>query len=372
MSIANLRKVQQALLPGMALVATMAGASPATDKVLANVQLPPGFHMEVYADNVPNARSMTLGAKGTLFVGSRTANVVHAISPAGSGGKPQVRVIARGLKSPNGVAFHNGALYVAEINRVFRLDGIEDRLDTPPAITPIATLPDKEHHGWRYMAFGPDNKLYVAIGAPCNVCNEPDFATIIRMNADGTGRETFAKGIRNSVGFTWHPQTRELWFTDNGRDMLGDDVPPDELNRAAKAGQDFGFPYCFGGDIKDPEFGNLGACAASTAPVQKLGAHVAALGLKFYTGAAFPAAYRGQIFIPEHGSWNRTQKSGYRLAVVTLQGDRAVNYQPFATGFHRGNEVFGRPVDLLVMADGSLLVSDDLAGAVYRISYHAN
>lgn len=347
-------------------------ASPATDKVLENVRLPTGFEIEVYADNVPGARSMALGPQGTLFVGTRMRKgKVYAVrGTPGSGRKPSVQVIAEDLNMPNGVAFRDGALYVAEIHRILRYDDIEPQLPKVPKPTIVRDdLPKDGHHGWRYIAFGPDGKLYLPIGAPCNVCNQPGYAVITRMNPDGSGQEVFARGVRNTVGFTWHPTTGELWFTDNGRDWLGDDRPPCELNVAPRPGLDFGFPYCHGRDIKDPEFGHLGECSKITPPAQLLGAHVAPLGVKFYTGQAFPDAYRNQIFIAEHGSWNRKEKSGYRITVVTLKGREAVRYEPFATGFHRGEEVFGRPVDLLVLEDGSMLVSDDHAGAIYRIRY---
>lgn len=362
---------------GAALASCMllpaAWASSATDAVLENVRLPMGFKIEVYADNLPEARSMALGSQGTLFVGTRSGKVYAVSGRPGSGQKPTTRVLAQRLNMPNGVAFRDGALYVAEVNRILRYDGIESALSSPPEPKVVRDdLPKDRHHGWKYIAFGPDGKLYVPIGAPCNVCSEPKYALIARMNPDGSDYEVFARGIRNSVGFTWHPQTRELWFTDNGRDWLGDDQPPCELNRAPRPGLDFGFPYCHGKDIKDPEFGKLGDCARSTPPAQALGAHVAPLGLKFYTGTAFPESYRGRIFIAEHGSWNRKQKNGYRITTVKLDGSKAVSYEPFATGFNRGNEVYGRPVDLLLLDDGSMLLSDDQAGAVYRISYALN
>lgn len=348
----------------------LAFASPATDKVLANIQTPPGFKLEVFADDVPGARSLAIGSQGTIFVGTRKDRVYAVSGKPGSGEKPVVRVIADNLNMPNGVAFRDGALYVAEINRILRFDGIENALDQPPAAKVVRDdLPKDRHHGWKYIAFGPDGKLYVPIGAPCNVCNEPNYAVITRMNADGTGHEVFARGIRNTVGFTWHPTTGHLWFTDNGRDYLGDDVPPCELNVAPRAGLDFGFPYCHGGHIKDPEFGRLGECSKSVPPVQQLGAHVAPLGVKFYTGSQFPDVYRNQVFIAEHGSWNRSQKSGYRITRVKLEGDRAIAYEPFVVGFKRGEEVLGRPVDLLVLDDGSMLISDDQAGAIYRLTY---
>lgn len=363
----------RAMLVGLALAgtgSTGAQAGSATDKVLENVSLPPGFKLEVFTDQVPAARSMALGAQGTVFVGTRRGHV-YAVSgdPAGAQ-PPTVRVLARRLNMPNGVAFWDGALYVAEVNRILRYEDIEASLDRPPAPQVVRDdLPRDRHHGWRYIAFGPDGRLYVPIGAPCNVCNEPGYAVITRMNPDGSHHEVFARGVRNTVGFTWHPQTKELWFTDNGRDWMGDDRPPCELNVAPRAGMHFGFPFCHGRDIKDPEFGHLGDCSRATPPVQELDAHVAPLGVKFYTGDLFPAPYRGRVFIAEHGSWNRSKKSGYRITTVTLDGNRAVAYEPFATGFHRGNEVFGRPVDLLMLPDGSMLVSDDTAGAIYRISF---
>jgi glucose/arabinose dehydrogenase len=363
-----------AILPAISvLVAAAALASPATDKVVENVRLPTGFKLEVYADNVAGARSMALGTGGTLFVGTRTGSLFAIGGNPGGSGKPKVRVLSDKLNLPNGVAFRDGALYVAEVNRILRYDAIESTLDNPPQPRVVRDdLPRDRHHGWRYIAFGPDGKLYVPIGAPCNVCNEPKYGVITRMNPDGSDHEVFARGIRNTVGFTWHPLTKELWFTDNGRDFLGDNQPPCELNRAPRPGLDFGFPYCHGKDIKDPEFGSLGDCSRMTPPVQPLGAHVAPLAVKFYTGTAFPESYRNQVFIAEHGSWNRSEKSGYRITLVKLDGEKAVSYQPFASGFNRGNEVYGRPVDLLVLNDGSMLVSDDTAGAIYRISYLVN
>ena len=355
------------------LVATgSAHSSPKTNEVLENVRVPTGFKFEVYTDAVPGARSMALGQRGTLFVGTRNNGAVYAVSGTpGSGKAPTVKTLANGLNVPNGVAFRDGALYVAEVGRILRYDAIESSLDAVPAPKVVSEdLPKDRHHGWKYIAFGPDGKLYVPIGAPCNVCDQPKYAAITRMNADGSGHEVYARGIRNSVGFTWHPTTKELWFTDNGRDFLGEDVPPCELNHAPRAGLDFGFPYCHGRDISDPEFGKLGDCSKITPPVQLLGAHVAPLAVKFYTGTAFPAAYRNQLFIAEHGSWNRKERSGYRIVTVKLEGNKAVAYEPFATGFNRGNEnPFGRPVDLLMLDDGSMLVSDDTADAIYRISY---
>jgi glucose/arabinose dehydrogenase len=335
---------------------------------LDEIKLPPGFRISIYAEGMERSRSIALGERGTLFVGTTSSNV-YAI-PAG-GGRPMV--IARGLDAPHGVAVRGGALYVAEVGRLLRYDGIEERLQNPPQPTVVADdLPRERHHGVKTIRFGPDGLLYINIGAPCNVC-EPkrEFNTISRFDVSrpGATREVFAKGVRNSVGFDWDPRTKEFWFTDNGRDMLGNDVPPDELNHAPKAGMDFGFPYCHGGDVADPEFGSKHACREFTPPAQKLGAHVASLGMRFYTGTKFPDKYRGAIFIAEHGSWNRQPKSGYRITVVKLKDGRAATYEPFAQGWLQGDDSSGRPVDVIVAPDGALLVSDDKAGVVYKIDY---
>jgi len=283
-----------------------------------------------------------------------------------------VSPIASGLQLPVGVAYKDGSLYVSAVSRILRYDDIEQHLDqvqTPVVV--IDKLPSDTHHGWKFIAFGPDGKLYVPVGAPCNIC-APDvqrYANILRMNPDGSGREVFARGVRNSVGFDWQPDSKTLWFTENGRDMLGDDLPPDELNHAPRAGMDFGYPHCHGGDLPDPEFGSQRRCDEFIAPAQKLGAHVAALGMRFYSGTMFPSAYRGQIFIAEHGSWNRSKKNGYRISLVRVQGSKAVAYETFASGWLQGESAWGRPADVLVLPDGSLLVSDDHAGAIYRIAY---
>ncbi len=351
---------------------------------LEQIKLPPGFKIALYAEGLPNARQMALGDKGTLFVGSRTARRVYAVVDKDADGKAdQVHTIATGLASPSGIAFRDGALYVAEISRVTRYDAIESHLESPPAPVVINDkLPTETHHGWKYLGFGPDGMLYVPIGAPCNVCERPDderFATITRMKADGTGQEIFARGIRNTVGFDWHPQTGELWLAENGRDNIADDVPPDELLRAPKPGLHFGFPYCHGGDTPDPELGAKRPCSEFEPPALKLGAHVAAIGMKFYTGRMFPAEYRNQILVAEHGSWNRSQPQGYRVMLIKLEGSKAVSYTPFAEGWLRGvrssrgsrtlGDAWGRPADVLVMPDGSLLIADDEAGVIYRVTY---
>ncbi|MBI3524053.1 MAG: sorbosone dehydrogenase family protein [Betaproteobacteria bacterium] len=343
------------------------------------IKLPPGFAIELWA-RVDNARQMTLGrhgsSGGTLFVGSMRAGKVHAVRYDENYRATQIIRIADGLQLPVGVAYRDGSLYVSAVSRILRYDDIERRLEHPPA--PVAVtdkLPTETHHGWKFIAFGPDGKLYVPVGAPCNIC-APDaerYANILRMDvskgADAGSVEVYARGVRNSVGFDWQPGSGELWFTDNGRDLLGDELPPDELNRAPRAGMNFGYPYCHGGDLPDPEFGAQHNCSEFVPPAQKLGPHVAALGMRFYTGSMFPAEYRQQIFIAEHGSWNRSKKIGYRVSLVKLPDGKAVAYQPFATGWLQGETAWGRPADVLVLPDGSLLVSDDHAGAIYRIVY---
>lgn len=343
---------------------------------LDKIQLPPGFRIDVYASGLKNPRSLTLGARGTVFVGTRQANDVYAVVDTdGDQRADRVHTIASGLNTPNGVAFRDGALYVAEINRVLRYDGIEASLEKPPAPVVVHdALPTDRHHGWKFIAFGPDGWLYVPVGAPCNVCDERArdrrYASIGRMRPDGTGYEVIAEGVRNTVGFDWHPDTKHLWFTDNGRDWMGDDQPGDELNVAPRTGLDFGFPYCHGGTIADPEFGAKKACADTIAPARVLGPHVAALGMRFYTGTMFPQEYRKQIFIAEHGSWNRSTPIGYRVMLVTLDASgKVTDYRPFAQGWLQGRQAWGRPADVLVMPDGALLVSDSRADVIYRISY---
>jgi glucose/arabinose dehydrogenase len=360
------------------------------DLPLNLIKLPPGFKIEVYASGVTNARELALGPKGTVFVGSRNKpdgdKVYALVDKNGDQKADQVLVIAKGLNQPNGVAVHNGSLYVGEISRITRFDDIESRLESPgEPIVVNAALPKDEHHGQKFIAFGPDGLLYVPVGAPCNICDkekdDPRYASILRMKPDGSGVEVFAHGVRNTVGFDWHPATREMWFTDNGRDNLGDDVPRDELNTAPKKGLHFGYPFCHQGDVSDPEFGKARPCGGFQAPARSLDAHVAAIGMRFYTGKMFPAEYRNQIIIAEHGSWNRSVPQGYRLSLVKLDGNKVASYTRFAEGWLRGMKpaaagggamigvVGGRPADVLVMPDGALLVSDDKAGVVYRISY---
>ena len=373
MSIRRMRFLLAAVFALCAGVAATPALAAPPD--LRDISLPAGFRIDVYARDVPNARQMALGDDGVLYVGSRGAGMVFAVIDAdGDFRADNVRIIARGLNLPTGVAYRDGNLYVAEVQRVLRYDDIGNHLDKPPQPVVVSDkLPADRHHGWKYIGFGPDGRLYVPVGAPCNVClKDPPYASILRMNADGSGIETVARGIRNSVGFAWHPVTGELWFTDNGRDMLGDDVPSCELNRVTAVGQHFGFPFMHGVNTPDPEFGKSRPAEPLVPPVAELGPHVAPLGMLFYTGTQFPAAYRNSILIAEHGSWNRSEKIGYRVVKVTLDAaGKVTSQEPFASGWLKGERVSGRPVDLEQLPDGSVLLSDDEAGVIYRISHPA-
>jgi len=346
--------------------------TPASEENLptAQLKLPPNFKVETWISGLMDARSLRLGDKGTVFVSNRNRDKVYAIVE--KGGKREAKVIASGLDRPNGLAFKNGTLYIAEGTKVSKLDKIEDNIDNPPKPVVIySDFPDHRSHGWKFMAIGPDNKLYINVGAPCNICIPPETnSQIRRINTDGSGSEAYVRGVRNSVGFDFHPVTKELYFTDNGRDWLSEELPNDELNRVTKMGQHFGYPYCHQGDIPDNEFGWGHSCSEFVPPVAKLGPHSASLGMRFYTGSMFPQKYRNGIFIARHGSWNKSNKIGGDIIHVTLNRDGSVkSWEPFMTGFLKDNGYIGRPVDVLVMKDGSLLGSDDYAGAIYRISY---
>jgi glucose/arabinose dehydrogenase len=364
----------QALRAGATLLLAATALPALAALPVERITLPPGFHIAILSDAVPSARAMALSPKGILYVGSLDGHV-YALEL--QNGRVTARhVIASGLETPAGVAWRDGALYVSAVSKILRFDAIDTHLNDPPKPAVVTdTLPTETHHGWKFIAFGPDGKLYVPQGAPCNVClkDRDRFGLIGRMDPDGSHYEVVARGIRNSVGFAWHPVTHELWFTDNGRDLMGDDVPDDKLNRAPRAGMDFGFPYCHGGDTPDPEFGKDHPCSAFTPPVVKLGAHVASLGMRFYNGSMFPAAYRDNIFIAEHGSWNRSKKVGYRVVrVITNPDGSNARQEVFAEGWLQpGEAVWGRPADVQPMPDGSLLISDDYAGAVYRVTYSA-
>ena len=343
----------------------------AADKLpIAKLKVPAGFNIEVYASGLNNAREMALGDKGTVFVGSRLVDKVYAI--VNKDGKREVKVLASGLYRPNGVAFHNGTLYIAELSQVSKIDNVEDHLDDPPKPTVIYDkLPKDEAHGWKFIAVGPDNKLYVPVGQPGNnVLHDDAHGQIRRMDLDGKNDEVYALGVRNSVGFDWNPENKQMYFTDNGRDWLSEDVPNDELNRITKKGEDFGAPYCYQGNIPDPEFGWGHSCSDYVAPVGLMGPHAAALGMRFYTGSQFPKSYKGAIIVARHGSWNRTNKFGGDVVAVHLDKDGKVkDIEPLVTGFLQDNKYVGRPDDVMVMKDGSILISDDWNGAIYRVSY---
>lgn len=362
-------------LVSLGIIGCSSNLSSALNPSLAQIQLPPGFKISIYADNLPGARSLVLSPNGTLFVSTRDVGSVYAVRDTDGDGETDKKwIIAEGLTMPNGVALKDGNLYVAEVSRVLRYDDVENHLGDPPAPVVVSTaFPTAHAHGWKFIAFGPDGKLYVPVGAPGNNVLEDDplYAAIWRMDADGGNLELFASGVRNTVGFAWDPATGDLWFTDNGRDGLGDDIPSDELNYAPVKGLHFGYPYLHSKEVVDPVYGKMTPPKAITLPKYELGAHVAALGMRFYTGSMFPAKYRGGIFIAEHGSWNRSKKVGYRVVFIKVEGDKAVSQEVFASGWLDSSQesVSGRPVDVLVMPDGALLVSDDKAGVVYRVEW---
>jgi glucose/arabinose dehydrogenase len=343
----------------------------AADKLpTAKLKLPPGFNIEVYASGIANTRSLRVGDKGTVFVGTRFGNKVTAIVK--KDGKTETKTIAEGLYRPNGLAYHNGTLYIAELSQISKIDNVETVLDNPPKPTVIyKDLPKDEAHGWKFIAVGPDNKLYLEVGQPGNnVLHDKDHGQIRRINLDGTGAEVVALGVRHSVGFDWNPVNKQLYFSDNGRDWMSEDVPQDELNRVTKAGEHFGAPYCYQGNMLDPEFGWGHSCREFTAPVALTGPHSAGLGLRFYTGDMFPKKYKHAIFLARHGSWNRTNKFGGDVVAIFLNKDGTVkSMEPFITGFLVDNKYIGRPVDMEIMKDGSMLLSDDWNGAIYRITY---
>jgi glucose/arabinose dehydrogenase len=365
--------------PGMADSKLAPHATPMTvtaaDKIdVKKLKVPAGFQVELWAHGMPGARMMARGDKGTIFVGTRVIGKVYAVTDKGS--SRESKVIAEGLQQPNGIAYTKGNLYVISIDKALRFDGIEDKLASPQPtdISEAMKLPPSTHHNWKFAAVGPDNKLYIAIGSPCNVCeiNTGMHGQIRRQNLDGSGLEIVARGVRNSVGFDWHPQTKELWFTDNGRDWAGDEGPQEELNRVAanNVGGFFGFPYCHANGIVDPDIKKPNACTGVTLPAALLGPHAAALGMRFYSGNMFPATYKNNAFIARRGSWNRTKKFGYDVVLAKINGGKAT-ITPFMTGFldPATDAFWGRPVDVLQMPDGALLVSDEQNGAIYRVSY---
>jgi len=353
--------------------ATSAVAMP-PEQVLSDLKLPDGFQISLFAWDVPNARTLALGDDGVVFVGTRQAGRVYALQDSNGDGVADKRFdIAKGLYMPNGVAYRNGDLFVAETHRIIRYRNIQQHLGQrlKPEVV-YDKLPHDRHHGWKYLRFGPDGKLYTAVGAPCNIClpKKPIYTALVRLNPDGSDFEILARGIRNSVGFDWQPDTKTLYFTDNGRDYLGDDEPADELNRWRKKGQHFGYPFCHGGDVLDPEFGQGKSCKDYVPPVWRFKAHMAPLGLRFYTGRQFPQRYKNQLFVAQHGSWNRSKAQGYRVAMVKFKGDKAISEQVFIDGWLTPDgQVLGRPTDILQMPDGSLLIADDTLGVIYRVNY---
>jgi glucose/arabinose dehydrogenase len=341
---------------------------------LDKLRLPPGFRVELWAHGMPGVRMMTRGDKGTIYAGTRIIGRVYEIKDNGK--ERTSRILAEKLVQPNGVAFKDGSLYVGSIDKMFRYDGIEDNPNVKPVdLSSAFKLPPLTHHNWKFLAFGPDKKLYVPIGAPCNICEPtPEYAQIRRYNPDGSGMEVVARGVRNSVGFDFHPKTGELWFTDNGRDWQAEDGPDDELNRLSKPGENFGFPYCHANGIADRDYPKADGCKGVTLPVTLLGPHTGSLGMRFYTGSMFPAEYRDAIFVARRGSWNRTKKNGYDVVIVRASADgKGAKMTPFLTGFldEKTNEFWGRPVDVLLMPDGALLVADEQNGAIYRVTYGA-
>lgn len=345
---------------------------------LDQIKLQPGFKIEVWAADVPNARSMAISDNGIVFVGNRQEKNVYALVDENGDGTADTKfILAEGLKMPNGVAYKDGDLYVAEVSRILRFKDIKNTLNNPSFEVVYDQYPTKTHHGWKFIAFGPDGMLYVPVGAPCNICesDEEIFASITRLDVTkpGSKPEIVAHGVRNTVGFDWHPETKEMWFTDNGRDMLGDDSPDCELNRVTKDGQHFGYPYWHAGTVKDPDFGSKGKeASAYIAPAAKLGAHVAPLGMRFYEGEMFPSSFQNQAIIAKHGSWNRSKKSGYEVVMAKIDAaGNVIGQEVFASGWldEASQEVWGRPVDVQELPDGSLLISDDMANCIYRVSY---
>ncbi|QPK63706.1 PQQ-dependent sugar dehydrogenase [Methylomonas sp. LL1] len=348
-------------------------AKPEHEAVLKQLHLPYGFKISIFADNLPNARQMALGERGVLFVGTREGNVYAVQDQDNDGFAEQHYTLARDLYLPNGVAYKSGALYVAEVNRIIRFDEIEAHLDNPPApVVVFDKLPSDKHHGWKYLRFGPDGKLYSAVGAPCNICNPEQqiYASLFRINPDGSGFQILAQGVRNSVGFDWEPHTHHLFFNENGRDYLGEDVPPDELNQWTGDNEHYGFPYCHAGTIPDPDHAGDKKCGQFKGPVWRYKAHIAPLGMRFYTGSQFPEHYYKQLFVAQHGSWNRSAPQGYQVALIKFSAGHPFSEQPFVSGWLTpAGEVLGRPVDILQLPNGSLLISDDKLGVIYKVEY---
>ena len=365
---------KKALFPLLLLNSNLLVAATGSLDVLTQLHLPAGLTLSVYADNVPNVRSLALGDNGIVFAGSGKEGNVYALQDSNQDGVADKRyIVADNLTMPNGVAYKDNTLYVTEISRIIRFDRINQQLaNHPKPVVVYDKLPSDKHHGWKYLRFGADNKLYTAVGAPCNICKSEQaiYTSLVRLNPDGSNFEILAHGIRNTVGFDWQPGTNSLFFNDNGRDHLGDDVPPDELNQWSDKGEDFGYPYCHGSDIPDPELAAGRKCAEFKPPVWQYKAHTAPLGLRFYSGRQFPADYQNQLFVAQHGSWNRTEPQGYKVVLIKFREGKPIAEQDFITGWLQADgNVLGRPVDILGLADGSLLISDDKRGVIYKVSY---
>jgi len=354
------------------LLSVFASNCVAQEADLSSLRLPDGFSVSIYAE-VENPRQLALGANNTVFVGSLRGRVYAITNPDGDANSNGITAVAERLNTPNGVAYHDGDLYIGEIGRISKIEGIDNKLSSPQATTTVNdSLPTRRHHGFKFLHVGPEEKNYLPVGAPCNVCEEDEiYGTILNMNLDGSDLQIIANGVRNSVGFDFHPESGELWFTDNGRDMMGDDIPACEINRISEFGQHFGFPYIHQGDLPDPRFGSGHDPDDYTAPVLKLGAHVAPLGLAFYRGNSFPNGFNNTVFWAEHGSWNRSEKDGYRVMMGQINADNTAitTHTPFVEGWLQGQRNWGRPVDILNMPDGSVLISDDMANVIYRVAY---
>ncbi len=352
-------------------------AASAPQAVIQQLHAPKGFKITLFAEDVPNARTMALGDQGIIYVGTRHEGSVYALQDTNQDGVSDKRyLIGKNLKMPNGVAYKDGALYVAEINRINRFDNITSQLESPPQPTVIYdNLPKNAEHGWKVLRFGPDEKLYTAVGVPCNICKpeRPLFGSLVRLNPDGSNFEILAQGIRNTVGFDWQPGSGQLFFTENGRDYLGDDLPPDELNQWSAKDQHFGYPYCHAGTIADPDITDGKPCDAYVTPVWKFKAHMAPLGMRFYTGAQFPANYKNQLFVAQHGSWNRSKPQGYRVVTLEFKDGKPISETVFIDGWLTDKDkVLGRPTDILQLPDGSLLITDDALGVIYKVQYQGN
>ncbi len=358
------------LIISLGLLSTPVGAA----NILTELSVAQGFEVSIFADDVENARQIAVSKKGIVYVGSRKAGKVYALIDHNSDGVADKQIlVASDLSMPSGLAIKGDDLYVGEVHRIIRFKNIDKQLKAPKYEVVYDALPTERHHGWKFLRFAPTGELIIPVGVPCNICAEDErFGRIFALDVNTKQITTLAKGVRNSVGFDFHPSTQAMWFSDNGRDMMGDDIPPDELNRLTNEGEHFGFPYVHAGAILDPEFGKGKSTSDYTAPALALAAHVAPLGIHFYNGKQFPSDYKQQLFVAEHGSWNRSKKSGYKVAVATIEQGRVIKYTPFITGFMKNEETLGRPVAFAELADGSLLISDDYANVIYRVSYKKN